>query len=318
MKLHNHFQKLLGLLIVMSLLFAIIPTASADGGYITVGTFPYPDFSGTPLRGKAPLNVQFTDNSSGDPTNMTYLWNFGDGNTSTDRNPSHTYTREGNFTVTLTLKNNYGSNTTTKSNYVYVGAGPIANFTANQTSGNSAMSVKFTDQSTGDRPLTYLWNFGDGTTSTEQHPVHNFTNVGSYNVSLTVTNAFGNDTMVKNAFINVGVRANIFFTANSSCGSPNVVNFTTHGTVTEPATYTWNFGDGQTSSTRSPTHTYANPGRYNVTLTVTDRYSTVNYTLSNLVINNALKADFTARNNMGGAPLNVQFSDQSSGAGPLT
>ncbi|MDV0447565.1 hypothetical protein MsAg5_14690 [Methanosarcinaceae archaeon Ag5] len=321
MKTHgNHFGKLAGVALVLCLLMALIPVtvAAPTDGYIEVGTMPVPDFVGTPLRGKAPLNVAFTDQSAGARQNMTYNWSFGDGTYSnTSGNVTHTYTKEGNYTVTLTLSNDYGVKNMTKTNYIYVGSGPVANFTANQTASNSALNVKFTDQSTGN-PTTYLWNFGDGTTSNEKSPTHNYDKVGSYTVSLTVSNEFGNDTMTKTGYINIGVAPYVFFTANSTCDNTKQIVFTTYGSVTDPATYNWNFGDGTTSTEKNPTHNYKSAGVYNVTLNVTDKYATTTYTLKNVVVSDTVKADFTATNNQGAAPLKVQFTDQSTGSGNLS
>lgn len=310
----NLFKKVAGVALVLCLLLSLAPTGTASSGYIEVGTIPVPDFSGTPLRGKAPLDVQFTDNSSGAKQNMTYKWDFGDGNTSTATNPKHTYTKEGNYTVTLTLTNDYGTKSATKTNYVYVGSGPVADFTANNTAGKSPLSVKFTDASSGN-PTKYLWNFGDGTTSSEKSPTHVYNQTGTYNVSLTVTNDFGTDTKTSNSLVNVGVAPYVFFTANGTVNSKQVV-FTTHGDTSGTAgNYSWNFGDGKTSTEKNPTHTYASAGTYNVTLNVTNSYGTSTYTLRNVSITDALKADFNATNNLGSAPLNVKFNDLTVGSG---
>ncbi|MBP2132090.1 PKD repeat protein [Methanomicrobium sp. W14] len=83
-------------------------------------------------------------------------------------------------------------------------ATPVANFTANQTVGETPFAVNFTDLSTGD-PISWMWNFGDNTISTEQNPVHTYTDAGNYTVSLTATNNGGSDTEVKTDYINVSL-----------------------------------------------------------------------------------------------------------------
>ncbi|MDL2260975.1 PKD domain-containing protein [Methanimicrococcus sp. OttesenSCG-928-J09] len=308
---NNLFKKIAGVALILCLLFSLTPAGAASGGYIEVGTIPVPDFTGTPLKGKAPLEVQFTDNSSGAQKSMKYLWDFGDGSTSTDKNPKHTYTKEGYFTVTLTLTNDYGTKNMSKKDYVYVGSGPIANFTADKTSSTSALNVRFTDQSTG-APTSWLWDFGDGTTSTEKNPSHSYSKLGSYNVSLTVSNSFGKDTMTKSSYININAAPYVFFTANTS--GTRQIAFTSFANVTEPATYSWNFGDGTSSSEKNPTHTFKTAGKYTVSLTVGDKYSNYTYTIKNLSVPDPIKADFTAANNIGGSPLKVQFTDTSSGS----
>ncbi|WNY23345.1 hypothetical protein MmiHf6_06520 [Methanimicrococcus hongohii] len=302
--------------LVLCLLLSLVPTAvAADGGYIEVGSLPVPDFSGQPLRGKAPLEVKFTDLSyQGIRDNLKYTWSFGDGTTSNQiGNVTHTYTKEGNYTVSLTISNAFGNKTETKTNYIYVGSGPIADFTANNTAGKTPLAVQFTDKS-GGNPTKYSWDFGDGSKSTDKNPTHTYNQTGTYTVSLTVSNEFGSDTKTEKSLVNVGVAPNVFFTANGTINS-NQVAFTTHGDTTDSGTYKWDFGDGSTSSEKNPTHTYKSTGVYNVTLNVTNSYGTSTYTLRNVSITNTLKADFSAENNMGSSPLNVKFTDQTQGAG---
>ena len=313
----NRAGKFAAATIVLCLILALIPapalTASSDG-YIEVGTIPVPNFKGDPLRGKAPLTVAFTDQSAGARANMTYLWDFGDGNTSTVAgNVNHTYQREGNYTVKLTLKNDYGTRTETKTNYIYVGSGPVANFTASNYVGKAPLNVGFTDTSTGN-PTQWLWDFGDGTTSTSRSPSHTYSQTGNYTVKLTVSNDFGTDSKTETSLVKVGFEPYVYFTANGTINSKQVA-FTTHGYAPDTATYTWDFGDGTTASEKNPTHTYASIGVYNVTLRVSDTFGSSNYTLRNVSITDTLKADFTATNNLGSAPLNVKFTDTSVGSG---
>ena len=89
-------------------------------------------------------------------------------NTSTDQNPTHTYTTPGQYTVSLTAGNNDGNNTLTQTNYInIIYPVPVASFTANITSGTAPLNIQFNDQSTGNI-TSYNWSFGDGATSTEQ------------------------------------------------------------------------------------------------------------------------------------------------------
>ena len=316
MKMHKQFTgKLMTGFLILALLFSLTPTAFADTGYIEVGAIPVPDFTGNPLRGKAPLTVAFTDVSHRGALseNPTYLWDFGDGTTSTQAgNVTHTYTKAGNYTVSLTMKNSYGSNIETKRNYIYVGDGVIADFTADKTVGPAPLAVKFTDKSSGN-PTKYAWDFGDGTTSSEKNPSHTYNKTGTYTVKLTASNEFGTDTKTSESFVNVGTAPYVFFTANGTINSKQVT-FTTHGNVAN-GTYLWNFGDGTTSAEKDPIHTYKSVGVYNVTLAVSNNYGVFNYTLKNVSITDTLKADFSATNNQGSAPLRVQFQDTSIGSG---
>ena len=169
-------------------------------------TSPAAAFSASPTSGAAPLNVAFTDTSAGSIT--TWSWKFGDGttivgNTITDRNPSHTYSAAGTYTVSLTVTGPGGSNTATKTNYITVSASPpAADFSASPTSGVAPLNVAFTDTSTGSI-TSRSWNFGDGTTSTLQNPSHTYSAAGTYTVSLTVTGPGGSNTATKTNYITV-------------------------------------------------------------------------------------------------------------------
>jgi PKD repeat protein len=169
------------------------------------------DFSATPTSGTAPLAVQFTDLSTGNPT--SWLWDFGDGNSSTSQNPSHTYTLAGTYTVTLTASNGGGSDSETKVGYIMVTPPSACNlpvtaqFTAVPQTGSLPLQVQFSNESSN--ATSWLWNFGDGHTSTGQHPSHTYTHVGSYTVTLTATCDGLNDTETKSNFITVN-KAKLF------------------------------------------------------------------------------------------------------------
>jgi beta propeller repeat protein len=164
---------------------------------------PIAAFSAKPTSGKVPLKVQFTDKSTGTPT--TWKWNFGDGKYSTEKNPAHTYSKAGKYTVALTVKNAAGSNTLKRSGYINVAAplkAPIAAFSASPRSGKAPLKVQFTDKSSNS-PTSWKWSFGDGTYSTAKNPVHKYSKAGKYAVKLTVKNAKGNDTKAVSSYITV-------------------------------------------------------------------------------------------------------------------
>ena len=157
----------------------------------TSSTLPSASFLYTPVSGNMPLTVEFLDTSSGDPTQ--WIWDFGDGGTSILQDPTHTYNSPGSYTVKLTVRNSAGNSTATGSEPIRVSLAvspPIASFTASPDSGKPPLSVIFTDTSTGN-PDSWLWDFGDGGTSTQQDPVHTYSTVGSYDVTLKVQNSAG-------------------------------------------------------------------------------------------------------------------------------
>jgi PKD repeat protein len=162
---------------------------------------PIAAFSASPTSGDSPLNVSFTDTSSGVPT--WWKWNFGDETFSAEQNPEHTYNGEGKYTVTLTVKNSLGKETVKKWNYITVTSSmktPVADFLAMPVSGKPPLEVKFTDISTGP-PTSWKWNFGDETFSAEQNPVHTYSKAGKYTVALTVKNKTGTSMVSKKKYI---------------------------------------------------------------------------------------------------------------------
>jgi PKD repeat protein len=172
-------------------------------GYITVNEAPpVADFTASPTSGIKPLTVQFTDSSTGGLIAEWY-WDFGDGGISTSRNPSRIYTFAGLYTVTLTVTGPGGSDQEIKAGYITVNQlPPEADFSANRTSGVKPLTVEFTDKSVN--PITnWLWDFGDGSTSTAQNPYHTYNSIGIYPVSLTVTGPGGTDIETKVDYIRI-------------------------------------------------------------------------------------------------------------------
>ena len=281
---------------------------------------PKASFIGEPRVGDAPLTVKFRDLSSNAPT--SWVWNFGDGQTSVEQNPTHIYTNPGIYTVTLSVSNTAGSDVRTEPNYIQVNSPvlpPIADFSGVPTSGKAPLNVSFTDLSKNG-PVSWMWNFGDGQTSVERNPTHIYSQAGKYAVSLTVKNTAGTDTKTKPEYVTVDPAGNpptAQFRGSPTAGNaPLQVSFTDLSTGS-PAKWQWNLGDGQTSNEQHPIHTYAAPGEYTVSLTaenqfgnsmeVKEKYIKV---LSEPV---PLKAAFMGEPTCGDAPLTVKFTDLSTG-----
>ena len=143
-------------------------------------------FTASPTLGRAPLIVQFTDRSTGA---TSWNWDFGDGTTSNAANPVHVYTASGTYKVTLMVSSEYGSASATGTIKVLGGSAiPDSSlnvqFTATPMVGRAPLEVQFTDSSPG--ATSWNWDFGDGTTSSNQNPLHLYTNAGTYRVTLTV------------------------------------------------------------------------------------------------------------------------------------
>jgi len=249
---------------------------------------PVAAFTASPTSGSATLLVNFTDNSTNSPT--SWSWNFGDNSTSNLRNPSHSYTNPGTYTVSLTATNTTGSNTITKNNYITATPQilvPVAAFSSNQTTGQKPLTVTFIDQSTNN-PTSWKWTFGNGTTSTLQNPTYKYTNIGNYTVSLRATNSSGSNTVTKTNYIRVTSTANrsppiaAFIGVPVTGRRPLSVQFTdqSSGNV---SSRTWNFGDGVISHASNPTHIYNRAGNFTVTLTATNSYGSNKNTKSNYI-----------------------------------
>jgi PKD repeat protein len=303
--------------------FTVALTVTGPGGtdtetktnYITVTeAAPVANFSGTPTSGYRPLTVQFTDSSTGVIT--SWSWTFGDGGTSTDQNPSHTYSSTGTYTVKLTVSGPGGTDVRTRSGYIQVTeALPSANFTGTPTSGIKPVTVQFTDSSTGS-VTSWSWTFGDGGTSTTQNPSHTYNANGTYTVSLTVTGPGGTDTETKTGYIIVSEAPPVAnFSGTPTSGyKPLTVQFTDNstGNITSRS---WSFGDGGTSTVQNPLHTYASTGTFTVSLTVTGTGGSDTETKTGFIhVSDAPPlANFSGTPTSGNKPLTVNFTDGSTG-----
>ncbi|TQD24451.1 PKD domain-containing protein [Methanolobus vulcani] len=246
---------------------------NAAGAYCVNQTFttatepPVANFSANVTEGVIPLSVNFTDLSTNTPTN--WFWDFGDGNTSTDQSPIHIYTSAGTYNVSLNVTKAGGSNVSTQLSYITAYAVPVSNFSTNVTEGAAPLTVNFTDLSIN-IPSNWSWDFGDGSNSTSQSPIHTYALAGTYNVSLNATNPAGSDVTTKTSYITVYITPVANFTADVTSGTaPLSVTFTDQSTNT-PTSWLWDFGDGSNSSSQNQTHSYTAAGSYNVTLNATN------------------------------------------------
>jgi PKD repeat protein len=227
------------------------PAPQADFNYATVG----------------PSTIHFTDISTNSPT--SWVWDFGDGsNASVEQNPTHQYSGGIFATVRLFASNVYGA-TIREEMVLVLNPWPIADFIPSTTSGPSPLSVQFTDNSTNYAD-NWTWDFGDNSpVSYQRNTSHTYNNPGNYSAVLTASNSYGNNTNTKViSVIPPPLFAN--FTANSTSGrAPLIVQFTDTSTGT-PIIWNWSFGDGQTSTTQNPVHTFTQGGAYTIALNVTN------------------------------------------------
>jgi PKD repeat protein len=251
--------------------FAALAESPAGGGNPPSAAFTW-DCDG--------LTCQFSDGSSDDGTLSGWVWMFGDGASSIERNPSHAYAASGSYSVTLTVTDDE-SESDIAANQVSVTApppppandAPQAEFSVSCQN----LTCSFTDQSTdGDGTIaSRRYDFGDGASSTERNPSHTYAAAGQYSVTLRVTDDDGaDDTQTHTASPtapppdpNDPPHAEFEVTCQELRCTFVDRSEDRDGSL---ASWAWDFGDGSTSTERNPSHTYAAAGRYTVLLVVTD------------------------------------------------
>ena len=203
----------------------------------------------------------------------SYTWDFGDGPGSirTGPNPSYTYNTPGTYNLKLTITTLGGcTETVSFLNAVKTGTPPSVDFTVDRFIGCAADSFRFTSLAT---PSTkWLWDFGDGTTDTLEHPVHGFADTGSLSVSLTAYNNGCRVKVTKPDYIKIVPPVSRFLDTVLDCSNKYHINFTNKSIVIagNPVTYAWDFAGLGTSTATDPAFSFPGPGIYNVSLTVTD------------------------------------------------
>ncbi|WEK37625.1 MAG: PKD domain-containing protein [Candidatus Pseudobacter hemicellulosilyticus] len=245
-------------------------------------------FSANSVQGCAPVLVRFTDESTGNPT--SWQWDLGNGTISYLQHPAATYFNPGTYAIKLTVSNGTESSTVEKVGYITVYANPTVNFSASSTTGCYPQAIKFTDASDpgSGNTVSWQWDFGDGTFSSDQNPEHTYRNAGNFNVSLRIRNSNGCEkTLTQTNYISLqeGVKADFSFSTPNNCKPPAQIKFTNRSTGTGTLTYEWQFGDGNTSTDPSPTHSYAATGSYTVKLYVRNSTGCVDSLIKTNAIN---------------------------------
>lgn len=255
------------------------------------------NFSVNTQAGCAPLLVNFTDASTGNPDQ--WEWDLGNGTISHYQHPSLTYFKPGVYTIKLTVKKGTVTASTTKTHYINAYASPVIDFTQSAAIGCFPLKISFTDKSTpgSGTATSFLWDFGDGTTSTEQNPTHTYNSMGQYNISLQSVNSngcTGSITRLKAIDIQTGVKAAFTTGTAASCKAPATVYFFNASTGTGSMSYSWDFGDGSQSTAKDPLHTYTAAGRYVVKLTIKNNTGCTDTFINSNVEVGLNEAKFTA------------------------
>jgi PKD repeat protein len=255
---------------------------------LTPQVLPVASFTYTPISGNIPLTVTFTNTST---NALTYLWDFGNGNTSTSINPVHTFNTVNTFNVTLTVTNNNGNDSVTHQ-VITSNPYPTASFTYEYINNTIPLIVEFINTSTN--AFDYIWDFGDGSFSFDISPTHTYMTEGTYEIILTAINNFGTNTTQPVIIVIGNPAAN--FAANITNGKQplkiNFINLSQNG-----ITYLWDFGDGYTSNDSNPVHIYHVVGLYTVSLSVINNMGTNKLTKVNYinVLPKILEAEFKCK-----------------------
>ncbi len=218
-----------------------------------------------PVKGCVPLTITPVAVIQDSISVGSYFWDFGDGATSTDSTPAHTYTTPGAYDVKLVITASGCTDSLKIVSAVKAGVKPIANFAADSRNICASKTVEFTDRSKGAVITEWLWNFGDGTLSIEQNPMHQYRDTGYFRVSLVATNYGCSDTIGKRRYVHVKPPVARFDTA-FLCNNPLKREFLDKSIGAK--LWAWDFGDGAKFKGKKAAHTYADPGFYPVTLTV--------------------------------------------------
>lgn len=260
---------------------------------------------------------QFFDLSTiadGSQSQFSYLWNFGDNGTSTQKNPLHQYTSTGPFDVKLRVTSKDGCVDSLTKPITTIYPRPTANFTVTPEVCLGAVTA-FTDQSNGNGSTVtrWRWEFGDGGTDTTKNPTHTYTTANTFTVRLFIYTDKGciSDTAFKTTIVNPLPQADFNF-SNPVCANLNI-NFTDASAPNAGSLnkWDWTFGDGGTANQQNPSHTYAAAGPYNVTLKVeTNKGCTSTVVSKQVVINPLPAADFALPDVCSNDPF-AEFTDLS-------
>lgn len=246
-------------------------TTDADGSTssisqsVSIAELLVPSYQATDDNG----TVSFSATTTGGESVITYSWDFGDGSAAVmGANVSHAYDISDNYMVMVSVASADGQ-TATLTKAVQVNILPVAAFS----SAINYLEVTFTDATTGgDANNSYAWTFGDGGTSTEASPVYTYTADGTYTVELTVTDSVANTNMVSTSVTVAAAPLPVAgFTFTTTDLTARFIDTSTGGAGS--LAYAWDFGDGTSSVTASPSKGYVAAGNYTVQLVITDEQS---------------------------------------------
>jgi len=270
-------------------------TASTSATKTILNSPPVASFTASPSAVNKGQPATFNASSSYDPdgTIVSYFWTFGDGTNATGQVVSHSYANEGNYTVTLTVTDNYNSTSSTSLVETVGNQPPVAIFSASASTVYKNDSVFFNASASYDPDGTitsYSWTFGDGTNATGMTATHAYANKGVYTVTLKATdNGALTNTATKNITVLDHAPIASFTVSASTVPTGTTVSFNASASYDPDGSivgYSWNFGDGTNGTGVTVSHSYVENGTYTVTLTVTDDDSSTGTTSATETVSN--------------------------------
>ncbi|MBC7936798.1 MAG: PKD domain-containing protein [Rhizobacter sp.] len=263
-------------------------------------------FNNLPDSGCVPFTKYFTASTTSIDPVTGYLWDFGDGSTSANATPTHTYTSPGIYTVRIIITTAGGcADTATMIRAIVTNSRPVAIFSASPRNTCAETFVKFKDESTGG-VIKWLWDFGDGSSSAAQNPEHVYNDTGYFDIQLIVWNNGCPDTVKYKDYVHINAPI-ARFTESFVCTQPLERIFTDQSVGADE--WLWNFGDGNTSAVKSPVHNYNLPGTYVVSLLVKNNISGCEYTAKKTIQLVNVKAGFFASDTIICKGSTVSFSN---------
>lgn len=283
--------------------------------YVVIGSPPVATLTANPTESCVqPRIVDFTGSGTSSNGPVSYEWYFGNGGTAAGQTTSTVY-YNGIWNPYLIVSDSLGCLDTAYGQVAITDL--VAGFTSSTVNACQGVAMQFID--TSNFAQKWLWNFGDGDTSTAQNPFHTYTTNGAKTVSLIIYYNNCTDTVVENNYINVTTPVSITFSGSptTSCTTPLTVNFTS--TAPGATAFNWSFGDGNTSQLQNPSNTYTSKGAFNVTLSVTNSHGCVNSLTKNNYVSIAdINASFTVDSFGGCTPVPINFTSTSTSNPPIT
>jgi len=286
--------------------YTITLTSSTSSGnstytfsnFITIHEPPSPNFTANILEDCEGFEVDFTDLSAVFNTSIsTWNWDFGDGGSSTDQNPTHQYNVAGEYDVSLSITDGNGCNSILSiDDYINVIEGVQAEFELELSDTCSIpVALSLENNSSGNGSISYEWDFGNGQFSFDENPAEiNYNAFGDYTVSLALANNFGCTDETEHSFSIV--EKTVLFSASGTC-LPDPTQFT-NASMDEMNTFLWNFGDpasgtSNSSEEENPSHLFSSAGQYSVSLTASINGACENSYEMNIEVLEAAEIDYS-------------------------